>query len=344
MLPKYKYPEVLILEMGADRPGDIKYLTSFIDSSIGIITDFSASHVEFFKNIEGVAKEKSILVKKLSKEKLAIINMDNPYVAKLKNQLRARVVGFGFSEDAQMKATDINFNYDQETQTLKGLSFKLNYRGTTIPVRLNNILAKHQIHAVLAAVAVGAELGINLVEAGVALEKFLSPCGRMTLIEGMEKSFIIDDTYNASPVSVMAALDSLNEIVISDNNAEKIVVLGDMLELGDDEDEKHRLIGRKIGELGCKYFIAVGDRMRLAGEELEKNGFLKSNIFYFSGPIEAAKKVKSLVGSGNYILVKGSQGMRMEKVVEGIMQNPQLAEKLLCRQNERWKENEWKKV
>jgi UDP-N-acetylmuramoyl-tripeptide--D-alanyl-D-alanine ligase len=349
MIAPIEYPEMLVLEMGADRPGDIKYLTGFIKSNVGVITDFSSSHIEFFKSIEGVAKEKSVLVKTLDEKGLAVINVDNPYVAKLNSpqsvQLKCNVVTFGFSPEAQMKATDFSFSYGGENQELKGLSFKLNYKGTSIPVRLNNVLAKHQIYSALASVAVGANFGINLVEAGAALENFSLPPGRMNLVSGMEKTYIIDDTYNSSPTSALAALNAMQEIASSSRGSmRKIIVLGDMLELGQEEEEKHREIGKKIAAIGADFFLAVGSRMALAGQEMIAGGFSKDKIFYFSSPMEAAKKLKEIIAEGDYILVKGSQGMRMEKVVEAIMQNPQEAEKLLCRQNKEWRASPWKKV
>lgn len=342
-----EYPEILVLEMGADRPGDIKYLTSFIKPNAGVITDFSSSHIEFFKNIEGVAKEKSILVKELDEKGLAVINADNPLVAKLEDQLKCAVITFGFSDAAQMRATDINFSFGED-QELKGLSFKLNYKGTTLPVRLNNVLAKHQVYSALAAVAVGVGFGINLVEAGASLEKFSFPVGRMNLISGIKKSHIIDDTYNSSPTSAAAAINALNEINIvavpNEKKSGKIIVLGDMLELGNEEEEKHREIGRRIAEVGCDIFMAVGKRIKWAGEEMAKAGFPQEKIFYFENPMEAGKKLKDLISEGDHILVKGSQGMRMEKAVEEIMQNPNEAKKFLCRQTKHWREIPWKAV
>ncbi|HCP08614.1 MAG TPA: hypothetical protein DIT25_02335, partial [Candidatus Moranbacteria bacterium] len=169
MISPLEYPEVLILEMGADRPGDIGYLTGFIKSEVGVVTDISMSHIEFFQNIDELAKEKGTLVKKLEDKNLAILNVDNPQVAKLKEQLRPNLITIGFSEEAEMRATDPAFvysedNYGGNDQDIKGLSFKLNYKGTTIPVRLNNILAKHQIYSALAGAAVGTWFGLNLVD------------------------------------------------------------------------------------------------------------------------------------------------------------------------------------
>ncbi|MDZ4385494.1 MAG: Mur ligase family protein, partial [Candidatus Moranbacteria bacterium] len=344
ILAPIRYPEVLVLEMGADRPGDMRYLTGFIRPDVAVITDVSSSHMEFFKNIEGVAKEKSVLVKELSGKGLAVVNADNPYLAKINPPGDA--VTFGFSEEAQMRATDISFSYaDDYDEILKGLSFKLNYKGTTIPVRLNNVLARHQIYSALAATAVGTGFGINLVEAGAALENFSLPYGRMNLIVGIKNSSIIDDTYNSSPTSALAALDALGEIAASGGKYfRKIAVLGDMLELGGESAEKHGIVGRKFLEIKGDLFFAVGKRMQSAVDELRKNGFPQENIYHFESPVEAGEKVREIIQEGDLVLVKGSQGMRMEKVVEAIMADPAEAEKLLCRQSQHWREIPWKSV
>lgn len=341
MIAPLEYPEILILEMGADRQGDIKYLTDFIKSEVGVVTDVSASHIEFFKNLETVAKEKGTLINKLNEDGLAVLNFDNSYVENMKNQTKARTVGFGFGQDADMRATDILFVYHKEsgatdsktTGEIKGISFKLNYKGTSIPVRLGNILARHQIYSALAAAAVGEWFGLNLVEIGMALENFSVPCSRMNLIEGIKNTSIIDDTYNSSPSAAMAALDVLGEIKAK----RKIVVLGDMLELGNESEKNHQSVGRKFLEIKGDIFFAVGKYMEVAVAELKKNAFPRENIYIFSNPEEAGRKLQEIMKEGDLILVKGSQGMRMEKVIEEIMAKPQKAEELLCRQNEEWK-------
>lgn len=334
MIFPVRYPEILILEMGADRPGDISYLTDFIKPKIGIITDISGSHLEFFKTVEGVAKEKGTLVKSLNRRGMAILNADNSYSAKMKNQVRCQAMMFGFSEEADIRSTGEDFNFDEETHKVKGLSFKLNYKGTSLPVRLNNVLARHQIYAALAAAAVGAEFAINLVEISQALEKFSSPAGRMNLFSGIKNSSIVDDTYNSSPASAKAALAVLAVIPAS----RKIAVLGDMLELGTESENLHRNLAKEITASGTQIIFAVGKRMQFAVQALERMNFPAENIYTFNNSIEASKKLQEIIQEGDLILVKGSQGMRMEKIVEEVMANPEEAEKLLCRQSQKWKE------
>jgi len=338
MIVPVKFPEILVLEMGADRPGDIQYLSEFVKSRVGVITDISYSHMEFFKNVEGVIKEKSTLIRELDERGLAVLNIDNPHIMKLSSsangQIKSKIVSFGSSPEASMRATDITFAYTgEQADKLNGLSFKLNYKGTTIPMRLNNILGKHQICAVLAAVAVGDEFGINLVEAGSALEDFSSPVGRMNLIAGIKETNIIDDTYNSSPTSAVAALESLGEI----KALRKIAVLGDMLELGDETKSGHQKLADKFMEIKGDIFFAVGDRMKEAIEVLLKHNFPENHIFHFDGPEEAGRKLQEIMQTGDLILVKGSQGMRMEKIVEEVMANPLEAKVLLCRQTSGWR-------
>lgn len=336
MIFRVKYPEILILEMGSDRPGAIKYLTDFVSSEVGIITDISSSHIEFFSRISAIAKEKGTLVKELDEKGLAVLNADNPHVSKLAEQIKPNVITFGFSEKADMRATDILFVYNGENgKEVRGLSFKLSYKGTVIPVRLTKILANHQIYSALAAATAGVWLGMNLVEIGTALENFCAPPGRMNLLKGIKNALIFDDTYNASPTSTSAALDVLEKIVSS----RKIAVLGDMLELGEDTEKGHISVAKKFLEIKGNVFFAVGERMKFAIMELERHKFPKENIFSFNNPMDAGRKLQEVMKPGDVVLIKGSQGMRMEKVVEEVMLEPQRAPELLCRQNEEWKEN-----
>lgn len=343
MIFPIKYPEILILEMGADRPGDLKYLTDFVKPDIAVLTDVSSSHLEYFKNVEAILKEKSTIARALSEKGLAIINADNPHIAKLKdnsrqNGIAAEIFSFGFSEMADVRAMDVFLNCC-EKDTPGGLSFKLNYKGTTMPMRLNNILARHSIYAALAGVSVGINLGINLVEIGASLENFSLPAGRMNLIKGVKNTFIIDDTYNSSLVSASSALEVLRAM----KQNRKIAVLGDMLELGANTESDHRMLAKKFLEIEGDIFFAVGKRMKFAAEELKKHKF-SGVIYEFSNPMEAGKKAQEILRAGDVILVKGSQAIRMEKVVEEIMAEPQKASELLCRQNEEWKKKEWKNI
>ena len=346
------YPEILVLELGADRSGDIKYLTSFIKPDIAVMTDISSSHLEYFKTIEAIVREKSQIVKALSDNGLAILNIDNPHISKLAGNLKqngsnAKIISFGFSESAEVRASDVFLNYSDESDLMNyldknigGLSFKLNYGGTVMPMRLNNILARHNIYAALAGVSVGIGMGLNPVEIGANLENFVLPSGRTNLIKGIKDTYIIDDTYNSSTlVSVEGALEVLREF----SKQRKIAVMGDILEIGANTEQEHRLLAKKFLEIGGNVFFSVGKRMKFAVDELRKHKF-DGEIFEFAGPVEAGKHLQVFLQKGDTVLVKGSQGMRMEKIVEEIMAEPERAGELLCRQDAQWKNKPWTEV
>lgn len=326
-----KYPEILILELGVDRPGDMTYFMSFISPMIGIVTNISSSHIEYFGSVDNIAKEKGILIEKLGSDGFALLNGDDEKALATAKITKAQVITFGQGEKNIIGASGIVFNYQDNIP--QGLSFKLNYDGKNIPIRLRNILAVHQVNAALAAVGVGIIFKMNLVEIGSALETLKSPSGRMNLLEGKNGIFLIDDTYNASPVSTVAAIDVLSKL----NAKRKIAILGDMLELGDLSEGGHEEVGRKIFDCKIDMFIAVGSRMKRAVEELVALGYPQESIMHFDDPMQAIEKISNLFIEGDFVLIKGSQGMRMEKIVEKLLKNSNESETLLCRQSSQWK-------
>lgn len=326
-----KYPEILVLEMGVDRPLDMEYLLSFIKPTVGIITNISGSHLEFFKSIDNILKEKGKLAKNLPEDGLVILNSDDERLLSFKDKVKNQVVLFGLGDNAQVKASDISFNFNNfEPQ---GISFKLNYEGKIIPIRLPFVLAPHLIYSALAAIAVGNFFKINLVDIADALQEFSPPLGRMNLVKGAKNSFVIDDTYNASPVSTMAALDVMKNL----KALRKISALGDMLELGENSENGHKEVLEHAFENGINIFFVTGDRMKKAAHELEREGKLSGKVFYFNDPESLGIELRRGLREGDLVLVKGSQGMRMEKAVFEIMENQKEAEKLVCRQSKDWR-------
>lgn len=330
------YPKILILEMAIDRPGDMKYLMSFIPLDVGIFTNVSSSHLEFFKNIKAIAKEKSILVKSVSASGVAILNTDNPFIKEESDSIKTNVVSYGFNDEADLRVTDIRFNYDENGNS-KGLSFKLNYNKKIIPLRLPHIIAKHQLYAALAAVGVGEYFKVNMIEALAALENYQSPAGRMNLISGINSSLIIDDVYNASPVSTLAAIDTMDQI----SAKRKILILGDMFELGEDSESGHLEVVKRVLEGKFDKLVLVGSRMKKAAQDLlGSNNYIKS-VLFFDDPAQAGKIIKNIIQEGDLILVKGSQGMRMEMAIEQLISESEDAKKVLCRQSKVWKKKEF---
>lgn len=325
-----KYPEILVLELGVDRPGDMSYFMSFIKPTVGVVTNISSSHIEYFGSVENIAKEKGVLIESILPEGFALLNGDDENALAMRRNTKAKVITFGKNESNKIGASGIIFNYQDKVP--QGISFKLNFDGKNIPIRLTNILAAHQVYAALAAVGVGTIFKMNLVEIASALATLKSPTGRMNLLRGVNGSYLIDDTYNASPVSTVAALDVLCEL----ESNRKIAILGDMLELGNQSKNGHKEVVQKVFDAKIDLFIAVGSRMEQAMKELIAFGYPSEKIMQFDDTIQAAEKMDRLFGEGDYILIKGSQGMRMEKIVEKLLDNPREARNVLCRQSKEW--------
>jgi len=336
-----KYPEVLVLELAADRPGDIKYLADMVKPQVGIITAIGEVpvHVSFYANPQAVAKEKAKLIEALPSDGLAILNFDDQTVLDLKEKTKAKVVTFGFSNQADVWISDISYFLSDDNKKIGGLSFKLNQANAFIPARVNSFVGVHQLYGVLAAATVGGHLGINLVEIAGALENMKLPHGRMNLLRGIKNTIIIDDTYNASPLAVHAALDTLNDFAKAAQqagmpNVRKVAILADMKELGRYEVDAHRGVGNFAAER-TDVLITVGTAAKLMADSAS-NQMKSENIFSFDTYKELNEKMQEIIKEGDLILVKGSQSMRMEKVVKEIMAEPEKARDLLCRQYGVW--------
>jgi len=329
------YPQVLILEMGVDRPGDMNYLTSIAPPNIGVVTAVSYSHLEYFGSVINIKKEKQVLIEKLDANSLAILNFDNELTRDMLKVSKARCLTYGLQEGANIQAQDIVYNFTKEGYDLSGLNFKLNYNGSIVPVNMKNIMAEAALYAALAAAAVAIYFEFNLLDIAKSLSNYALPPGRMNLLAGIKHSFIIDDTYNSSPEASLSAIQTLSKIKI-DDTADKYAVMGDMLEIGSYTEEGHRLVGRAIAENNIKYLIAVGERSRDFIRGAKEADMDDDFIFYFDKPEEAGKFLQHRIKAGDVLLVKGSQGARMEKVVKELMAEPGRAKELIVRQGNEW--------
>ncbi len=330
-----KYPRALILEMGVDHPGDMAYLTAIAPPMVGLVTSVSYSHLESFGNVENIKKEKQVLIENLDNKGLAILNYDNELTREMAGASRAKVLTYGLRDGANLQAQDIIFNFAKGTYELSGLNFKMNHNGAVVPVFMPGVMTESALYAALGAAAVGLYFDMNLIEIAQALSGFHLPKGRMNILPGIKHTFIIDDTYNSSPEAAMAALDILRRIKV-DESAEKYAVLGEMLELGAYTEEGHRLVGEKLVQSGISNLIAVGERARDIISGATAAGMADDYIFYFDSAIEAGRFLQNRIKAGDIILIKGSQGIRMERAVKEIMAEPERAEELLVRQGKEW--------
>ena len=288
---KKDYPEVVVVEMGADKPGDISYLTGLVRPSIGVVTMIGKTpvHIENYESLEELTNEKSKIVEVLEKDGYAILNFDDPLIKKMGEKINAKVIYFGFSEGADVRIEDF-------TTGIKGTSFKCNTQQIYLPY----CLGKPFVYSVAASFACGIALGLDLKKAGDIFKDLKPEKGRMNLIRTNDY-FILDDSYNASPASTKSALETLRDLP----GKRRIAVLGDMKELGEESLQSHKEIGELASQV-CDFFITVGD---LASEMNASN--YKTNK-------EAVEKIKSILRPGDLILVKGSRSMKMEEIVEEI--------------------------
>jgi UDP-N-acetylmuramoyl-tripeptide--D-alanyl-D-alanine ligase len=327
------YPEMLVLEMAVDRPGDMKYLTNLAPCKVGVVTGVGPVHIEFFKTVDRIAKEKSVMVSQVDKNGWAILNCDNDHVCDMAELAKSRVITYGIDkDDADIRATDIKISASEGEQ-ISGISFKLSHKGNSVPIFLPNILGRHMVYAALSAISVGIIHGMNLVDIAHALRSFRAPRGRMNLIDGIKYTHIIDDTYNSGPDAAIAALKLLGELPAS---GKKIAVLGDMLELGDHSEDSHRSVGEQVANSQVDYLITVGQESKMIVREAQKQGMDADDCFSFSDVETAGRFVQDKIEQGDFVLVKGSQGMRMERVVKEIMAQPMQANELLVRQDKVW--------
>ncbi len=333
-----KYPQWLVLEVGADRPGDIESLAAWLKPHVAVITRFGdvPVHVEYFPTVQDLINEKAYLARALREHGVLVLNHDDKKVLAFGEQVNHRKISYGFEYGAHVKAERESIIYGPYEHTdiefPRGVTFTLQYEGNTVPIEIKNTLGKQHVYPVLAAVAVGLTQGLSLESITNSLKGHYTPKGRMKLIPGIKDTLIIDDTYNSSPVAVQAAFHALKELK---QLGRKIAVLGDMLELGQYSVEEHKKVGTEVVGV-ADILVTVGVRSRDTAEAAMNAGMSEKNILQFDTAQEAGKYLESVVQAGDVILIKGSQSIRMERTVEEIMAEPQKARNLLVRQDRQW--------
>lgn len=322
------YPKYLVLEMGVDSPKDMEKMMAWIKPNIGVITAFGNTpvHVENFKDPSALMKEKWKLIERLEDNDIAVLNSDDKTIISYGKKLKIKTFTFGFSESADICASNYKINYD-------GIVFKVSYDGKIVPVKLAMIFGRQNVYTAISAIAVGLSCGINLIKCVAAVSRIKQVLGRLNLIEGINNSLIFDDTYNSSPLAVEMAIETLFEYPAK----RRIAVLGDMKELGEFSQGEHQRIGESLRERDVWFLFAVGKEAKYFAEGARKSGFDTAKIFEFDNAVEAGGAVRQIMQEGDLVLVKGSQSARMEKVVEKIMAHPENKENLLVRQEEEWK-------
>ncbi|MCX8063040.1 MAG: UDP-N-acetylmuramoyl-tripeptide--D-alanyl-D-alanine ligase [Anaerolineales bacterium] len=295
-----------VLEMGFYVLGEIAFLCDIALPHIGVITNVGTVHAERAGSQEVIAQGKSELVQALppDPEGVAILNIDDPYVRKMANQTQAKVFFYGLDPQADLWADSI------QSYGLEGISFRLHYRNEIIHLRVP-LLGRHSVHTALRAIAVGLVDSLTWQEIVNGLKS--TPIQlRLAVVRTEQGALILDDSYNAAPESTLAALN-----LLADLDGRKIAVLGDMLELGIYETQGHELVGRRAAEV-ADLLVAVGERGKIIAEAARRASMKGENIKAVHDALDAIPILQAELREGDIVLVKGSHGMRMDRIVSAL--------------------------
>jgi UDP-N-acetylmuramoyl-tripeptide--D-alanyl-D-alanine ligase len=296
--------QVVVLEMGTYGPGEITLLTEIAHPHIGVVTNVSHSHLERMGKLETIARAKSELPAALPPDGLAVFNGDESLIRDMASVVKAPIRYYGLSADCDYRAGDVR------SHGLEGISFTVRAGGEVHRLRCS-LLGWRSVYNALAVIVVARylEMDWDVIAAGLR-----DPAARLRLLPfpGFGGSTLIDDTYNASPVSCRAALDLLKELP-----GTKIAVFGDMLELGAFEEKGHRQVGGWAAEV-VHELIVLGTRARWIGEQALIQGMPPSRVHAASDHQAIIDLLKDRLGQDDVVLVKGSRGMEMDRVVNAL--------------------------
>ena len=301
---------VVILEMGMNVPGEVRRLTEIAEPDVGLITNIQRVHLEGMGSLERVKEEKGELFRRMRRDGTILVNQNDPHVIDLASEFPGQKITYGVEKSADVMAKEI------QLRGTKGTSFKLILEGEEIEVALP-LLGRHFVPNALCAIAVASLFGIEVKKSKEAIEDFQPFHMRMEIIHLEGGKTLINDSYNANPRSMELALETLAEMK---GKGRAIAVLGDMMELGDFTEEAHRQLGEKVEDLSIDLLITMGEKAPLVVESAIRHGFEPKRTRVVESHSEATSILKEVAQDGDWILVKGSRRMAMEKVVEGLIE------------------------
>jgi len=301
--------EAAVLEMGTNRRGEIARLTEIASPTVGLVTNVGPAHLEGLQSLETIREEKGDLYRVMDGRGTAVINLDDPLLAPWAAQWKGRKITFGIDADADVTASRIAHEAE------RGTVFTLLAEGVSREILLP-VLGFHNVSNALAAAAaaLGAGLGFDAICQG--LMAFRPVGGRMEVYRLKNGACLIDDTYNANPASVAAALKTLQGLK---GECKSTVILGDMLELGDEAERYHEEIGRAVVETGVGKAYLRGDFARSTAKGALKRGMKGDQILVDLSTEETVAHLKACLRTGDWVLVKGSRKMKMEEIVQAIL-------------------------
>jgi UDP-N-acetylmuramoyl-tripeptide--D-alanyl-D-alanine ligase len=299
---------VVILEMGMNVPGEIRRLTEIAEPDVGLITNIEKVHLEGMGSIERLKEEKGELFRGMRKDRTILVNQDDLRVIDLAGEFPGHKITFGIKNPADVMAKEIRLRGAQ------GTSFTLILEGDLTEIVLP-LLGRHFVLNALSAVAAASLFGVEMMEIKKALEHFQPFPMRMEIVRLEGGKTLINDAYNANPKSMELALETLSEVK---GKGRAIAVLGDMLELGDFSEEAHQQIGKKVRQLSTDLLVAMGEWAPVVAESAIRHGFPPERTRVVESHSEALSVLRNLIQEGDWILVKGSRRMGMEKIVDGL--------------------------
>ena len=295
--------ERAVLEMGFYVPGEIKTLCEIAQPHVGVVTNIGMVHAERAGSQAVIAEGKAELVAALppAPQGVAILNMDDPWVRKMAEKTQAQVFSYGIKEDSDLKAKEI------QTHGLDGISCVLSMEGEDHAIR-SPLLGAFSVYTLLSAVAVALTEGLDwqTITTGLATSHLDLRLHPLRLTDG---TIILDDTYNASPTSTIAALELLQGL-----KGRRVAILGDMLELGPYEYSGHQSVGR-VAANTADALILIGERTKIIAETALENGIPTDQVHWFSNANQAAEQISDLIRPGDVVLIKGSNMMRMDRIL-----------------------------
>ena len=296
--------ERAVLEMGFYVPGEIQFLCDIALPQIGVVTNIGTVHAERAGSQEAIARGKSELIQALPSDGVAILNFDDPWVRRMEEKAKARVFFYGLSPEANLWADQI------EGLGLDGIRFRLHYKGETIHSHVP-MIGRHSVHTALRAAAVGLNDGLTWQEIFEGLAQGHAQL-RLVAVRSKTGALILDDTYNASPESMLAALNLLDEM-----DGRKIAVLGDMLELGPYEKQGHEIVGMRAAQV-ARILLTLGPRAHMLADAARRGGMKTSHIFEFEQAEPVMDWLNKNLTSNDAVLIKGSHGLRMDRITAAL--------------------------
>ena len=295
-----------VMEMGFYVPGEIAFLCDIALPQIGVVTNIGTVHAERAGSQEAIARGKAELVQALppAPEGVAILNFDDPWVRQMEEKTKARVFFYGLSPEAHLWADKV------EGLGLEGIRFRMHYQGETLHVRIP-LIGRHSVHTALRAAAVGLVEGMNWQEILEGLSQGHTQL-RLVAVRSEGGALILDDTYNASPESMLAALNLLDEL-----DGRKVAVLGDMLELGPYERGGHEMVGLRAGQV-ANVLLTLGERAHFIAEAARRGNGKKKTIVEFDEFEPLLEWLKNNLTSKDVVLIKGSHGLRMDRITSAL--------------------------